>query len=223
MNRARIVDRLSIVALLISMSLPGLNADELQLVNGDTVRGHVVALDEKQVRVKSELLGELTIERKNVRSIQLSDEVIRSSLPNTLKGELPSAAPPADGGKKSVSVDDLLKQLQASGGKVDSEDLIKRFEKEGGDGDVVGELKKSQHLLGSPKVQAYVQKQISGLMDGSVKVNDIRNEAIRARDETKKFLKDLPPEAQTALDPYLGILEKFIKETEPPADKKEKK
>ena len=76
-------------------------------------------------------------------------------------------------------------------------------------------LKKQMPLLAAPEVQNYVNKLLGGLMSGSLSINDIRNEAIRARDETKAAIKDLGPEAEQALGGYLGILDRFIKETEP--------
>ena len=111
----------------------------------------------------------------------------------------------------------MLKQVQKpGGGGVDIEALLKQYEAEGGNTDAIGELKKNMPLFGAPKVQGYVEKQLKGLADGSLKIDDIRNQAIHARDETRKAIKDLGPGAEEALAPYLGILEKFIQETAPP-------
>jgi hypothetical protein len=77
------------------------------------------------------------------------------------------------------------------------------------------ELKKNLPLFAAPEVQDYFRKQVGGLLDGSITVNDVRQEAIRARDETKAAVKELGPDAEKALAPYLGILERFIRETDP--------
>jgi len=216
--------RASIFALSVAiLFFPSLSSagDAIQLANGDTVTGHVVSLDEKQIKIKSDLLGELTIDRKNVRVIQLHDAAPEKALENSIGPKAPAGAPPAAGNKKSASLDDLLKQLRTggAGGPIDAEALLKKLEAEGGNDPAIAELKKNMPLLGAPQVQGYVDKQLKGLIDGSLQIGDIRKDAIRARDETRKAIRDLGPGAEEALAPYLGILDKFIKETTPPAEK----
>jgi len=190
-------------------------ADEVELVNGDLFTAKIISLDEKQLKVKSELLGELTIDRAKVRQITLGERLppaaavgSRSLAPHTKN----TAAAP-------TSLEDLLKQLQKSGGaaQLTPEEVIKQFEAAGGDAAELAELKKNMPLFAAPEVQAYFHKQVGGLLDGSLKIDDIRNEAIRARNETKAMVKDFGPEVEAALAPYLGILEKFINDTAPTA------
>jgi hypothetical protein len=158
----------------------------------------------------------VTIDRAKVAAILLTDRAPvvapRSSpqaapLASPLPGQPPAAGPP--------SIEGLLKQLQGqAGGKpVGPDDLLKQLE--GGGSPELDELKKNLPLIAAPEVQDYIRKQVGGLIDGSLTINDIRQEAIRARDETKAAIKDLGPDAEKVLAPYLGILEKFIRETEP--------
>jgi len=187
-------------------------ADEVQLVNGDQFTASILSLDAKQLKVKSELLGEMTIERAKVRQITLGERLPAKPAP---------AATPSPGAadKAPLSLDDLFKQLQKAGGaaQLTPEAAIKQLEAVGGDPNALAELKKSMPLFAAPEVQAYFRKQVGGLLDGSLKIDDIRSEAIRVRNESKAVLKDLGPEAEAALAPYLGILEKFINETAPAA------
>lgn len=185
-------------------------ADTVQLTNGDTLSGEVVSLDAKQLKIKSEVLGEITIARAKVQSIALGDAAIKPAMTT------PAAKPPAPAG--SLSVEDLLKQLGAGAGAAASttggDDLLKQLQGGVNPADL-DKLKKQFPLLASPEVQGYFNKTVGGLLDGSLSVNDIRKEAIRARDETKEAIKDLGPEAEQALKGYLGILDQFIKDTEP--------
>lgn len=195
---------------------PGAAADTVQLANGDTLSGEVLSLDAKQLRVKSPILGEVTIARAQVHSIYLGDAV------KTPVAGAP-AAKPAESGKE-LTVEGILKQLGAGAGGHPSagagDDLLKQLQ--GGVPPAeLDKLKKQFPLLASPEVQAYFNKTVGGLLDGSLTLNDIRKEAMRARDETRDAIKDLGPEAEKALSGYLGILDQFIKETEPkPKSKK---
>src|SRR4051812_30071076 len=51
----------------------GLHADTIQLVNGDSVSGKVVSLDDKQLKLHSDILGQVAIERNKIASIHLGD------------------------------------------------------------------------------------------------------------------------------------------------------
>ena len=55
------------ISLSICMSISYVGADTIQLVNGDTVSGKVVSLDFNQVKLETELLGNLVIARDRDR------------------------------------------------------------------------------------------------------------------------------------------------------------
>ncbi|HZN35148.1 MAG TPA: hypothetical protein VFB80_15070 [Pirellulaceae bacterium] len=194
----------SLIAALVLVAIADMAAaDTVQLANGDTLSGEVLSLDAKALKIKSPILGEVTIGRAKVQSITLGDAAAR-----------PAAKSTGDG----LSVEGLLKQLGGvaaeAAGKVNEGDLLKQLQ--GGiDPAELDKLKKQMPLLASPEVQAYFNKTVGGLLDGSLTIDDIRKEAIRARDETKDAIKDLGPDAEKALSGYLGILDHFIKETAP--------
>lgn len=69
-------------------------ADSVQLVNGDSIRGKVVRMDEKHLVFRSDSFGELTIGRDKIDLIALGDK----PLPNTRhSAAATTAAPPAAG------------------------------------------------------------------------------------------------------------------------------
>lgn len=65
------------------------SADTVRLANGDMLRGDVVSLDDKQMKLKSETFGELTIPRDKVEVIYLGNAQPPVAEPSV------HAAPPA--------------------------------------------------------------------------------------------------------------------------------
>ena len=201
-----------IVACLISAFASVARAETVELANGEILRGTVISLDAKTLKFQSESLGEVSIAREKVSMILLgSDRVLP---PKAAPGFVPSAA------AEAPSLEGLFKQLQKAGSEapdgkaINADDLLKQLQN--GKSPELDELKKNP-LFAAPEVQDYFRKQVGGLLDGSITVNDVRQEAIRARDETKAAVKELGPDAEKALAPYLGILERFIRESEPTA------
>jgi hypothetical protein len=194
-------------------------ADTVQLTNGDTLSGEVVSLDARQLKIKSSLLGEIVIARGSVQSITLGEAATRPSAHSAAAKPAPAAEPAAKpaAAASPLSVEDILKQLGTppAPGSLAERDLRKQLQLGGITPAEIEKLKQQLPLLAAPEVQNYFRKTIGGLADGSLSINDIRNEAIRARDETREAIKDLGPEAERVLSGYLGILDHFIKETEP--------
>lgn len=178
-------------------------ADTIQLVNGDTLSGKVVSLNEKEVKLHSELLGELSIQRAKVASIYFGDAAPKTTAvtPGATAAEPLKAAP----AKSDTPPEDLIKQLQSGGLNAKT----------------VSELEDRFPLLAVPPVKQFFNKTVGGLIDGSLDLQHIRQQAIDVRDEIVELKKELGPDA-AALDGYLGVLENFIRQTEPSAATAEK-
>jgi hypothetical protein len=179
-----------LVTVLALCALP-VAADSVKLANGDVLNGRVLSLDDKQLRLESDTLGQVNIPRTKVVSITLGD--VQPATPATAPKAVAGAAP------ASLSPDGVLKQLQATG--INPKDL--------------GEVQKMLPLLATPEASAYFNDTLKGLLGGTLSLGDIRKDAIRARDELKKATKGLGPDVDAAVAPYLMILEKFIGETKP--------
>lgn len=168
------------------------SADTVQLANGDVLNGKVLTLDDKNVTLESETLGKITVARAKVATISFGN----AKPPVTVvpkSGTTPATAP------QPGSVEDVLKQLKTGG--VNPKD--------------VNELQKLFPELASPEASKYFDEAVKGLATGKTSIQDIRKDAIKARDELKKLTDDLGPDVGAATAPYLNILEKFIRETEP--------
>lgn len=172
-------------------------ADSVQLLNGEVLKGKVLLLDDKKVSLESESLGKVTIAREKVATIILGD-----AKPPALAAEPKVGPAPAIPG----SVEDAFKQLKGSGANPKD----------------VSELQKLFPELASPEASKYFDETVKGVMSGKKNIQDIRNDAIKARDELKKLTDDLGPDVEAATKPYLNILEKFIRETTPNDEPKTK-
>src|SRR5437868_10829052 len=91
-------------SLLMFSALP-VAADSVQLANGDVLNGRVLGLDDKQLRLESDTLGQVNIPRAKVVTITLGDH----------KPAAPGAAPKAGAALTGLSPEGVLKQLQATG------------------------------------------------------------------------------------------------------------
>jgi hypothetical protein len=188
-------------------------ADTVELTNGERLQGKVLSLDGKQLEIASESLGKLVVPREKVGTIALGDRKLPAAATSANQsGASPLAAEleslfgtKPGGGAKPLSVEEILKQLQAEGTTPQQLGQIKDLK----------ELQKAMPLLADPEVQAYFNKTVGGLMNGTLKIDDIRQEAIKARDQLKDAIKDLGPEGEQAVGMYLRILDGFIKDTAP--------
>lgn len=185
---------LSVLAMgLLALAALPVIADSVQLTNGDTLHGRVLTLDAKQLKLESDTLGQLNVPREKVQSITLGDGKAK-----------PALVDPKSVTKTELTPDAILKQLKTKG--VGAKD--------------VGDIQKMFPLLATPEASTYFNDTLKGLLGGTLSVKDIRKDAIRARDELKKATKGLGPDVEGSVAPYLNILEKFIRETEPPPAKK---
>ena len=178
----------------------GAQADTLELVNGDLVSGSVVSLNDKELVLQSDLLGEIKIPRDKVATISLGNRkpnVAARAAANPAPAMAPGSAPRKPQPAANWSFDDIIKQLQAGGA-----DLGKMIEDE-------------FPLVQTPEVQDYIQKTLGGLIKGDLSLEDLRKQAIDVRNQVRELEQELGPEAVEALKPYTGILDKFIREAEP--------
>jgi hypothetical protein len=176
--------------------------DTVQLANGDLVSGQVVSLDAKTLVLKSELLGDVKIDRTKIAAILLGDRPAPSARPGparTSPAAQSTAPAPAQGAAAPKTVDEILKQIQGSG---INPKMTKGLE---------GEFP----LLATPEVRQYFDKTLGGLVSGDLSVSDLRQQAIDVRNQVKDLEKELGPEATQALSGYMSILDKFIRESGP--------
>lgn len=206
---------IAFVAVSLASTTP-VGADVIQLDNGDTIHGRLIQVTEKQLKLHHEILGEVDIPRARVHAIVLGD-------PKTGKVVKPDGTEPEQETPKDV-IDRLVnkdfdpkaveKMQKGAKRQPTPEDVVEQLRREGVD----PALKDRLHLMlpgfGAPEVQDYFNGSVQGLMNGSITIQNIRDDAIDARDQLHALMEDLGPDA-AALKGYYGILDNFIKKTAP--------
>jgi hypothetical protein len=193
------------------------DADTIQLDNGDTLHGKLLSINENELKIQSDIHGTLSIDRKRVVGVILEDTKQPAS--KTAASNKPaSTESPADIVRRLAPKNfnpQALAELESRNAlPATPEDVITQLRNEGVDPALMNELQLRLPGFTSPKVQDHFFGKVNGLINGTITLQDIRQDAIQARDQLQALKKDLGPDA-SALDGYLGILENFIQETEP--------
>ncbi|MCI0540630.1 MAG: hypothetical protein L0Z50_35975 [Verrucomicrobiales bacterium] len=166
-----------------------IEADQLELVNGDRYIGKVIAVTETNVTLRSEINGLMQLPRSKVTVITFGDKM---AAPTTA----PPPAPVALTAKPAPK--DLAAQIKAQG--IDPKSIKQVREQ----------------ILGAatPEVTGKFNEMVSGLIVGRLSVDDIRAQARSSVKELQAAKTELGEEFGTVLDGYLNILESFLNETE---------
>ncbi len=159
--------------------------------NGDRYTGRVLSLDDKSLVLQNDFLGKLTLPRDKVAVVQLG--LARPTIPPALTST--NAAARSRGALQTNSfASDLASHSN----------LISQVQK--------------QFLTGAePAAQQKFNDLVSGLLNGTITVEDVQREARTAADQVRALKKELGPDAGLALDGYLAILDQFLKEAPAPA------
>lgn len=218
MNRSILAFSATAIVLLgISQST---RADSIELVNGDLLHGKVVSLDDRELRLMSDIHGAVIIAREKVAAVGL--------------GEYRLARPAAEAARVSGRTQVPARRAVVSGDGATitaavpvapgpTQDIVRQLRAQGLSAENIAELQKAMPMLKEPAAKKYFDDTVKGLVEGDLNVDDIRKQAIRARDEYRKSVKGLGPEAEKALDQALGgymqILDRFIRDSDPKAAK----
>ncbi|MGD0259941.1 MAG: YkgJ family cysteine cluster protein [Verrucomicrobiota bacterium] len=188
-----------ICAAVILFIAPGrLQADQIDMQNGDHYVGHVLSVNTNLVVLQSDVLGTLRLPRAKVTAITLDagSATNSSRLPLPANGQVraPSAMPT----NAAPNLSPALRQLGSS------TNLIQQVQK--------------QFLSGAgPEANDKFNELLGGLISGKLTVDDIRAQAQSAADQLRALKREGGEEAGFAADAYLAILDHFLKETAPSA------
>jgi hypothetical protein len=178
--------------------------DQVEMVNGDRYVGHVMSLGSDTLVLQNEFLGTVKLPRARISMISLetqnaaaaTNSIGSSSL---VRSNSISRLSPRTSAKASPQFDAAISQLSANS------NIITQVQQ--------------QFLAGAgPEAQAKFNDLVTGLLNGSLGVNDLRSEAKKTLDQARSARKELGEEGGSSLDSYLAILEGFLKETEPSVD-----
>jgi hypothetical protein len=121
------------VVLSCAAGLPA-KADTIQLVNGDSIRGKVVSLDEKQLVFRSQSFGELKLGRDKVELIVLGDKPLPTSH-QTAQSAI-SSAPTATGAGAGSLLSQVAPLLSSPAAQQQLGPMVEQLLGAGGLGDI---------------------------------------------------------------------------------------
>ena len=73
---------------------------------------------------------------------------------------------------------------------------------------------REQMLGGSREAASKYDQMVSGLLSGSISMDDLRREAKSSEDQLRQLKRELGPDAGDSLDGYLEVLDNFLKESD---------
>jgi hypothetical protein len=168
-------------------------ADLVECVNGDRFNGTVLSLDEKSIKLESEITGIMTLPREKVSTIHL--------------GVQGKAVPASSSTNRVVGAADILRILTEprAGAKAEASGKV--------DPKAVEQVE-NEFLAGTtPETQAMFKEMLQGLMSGTLNMQGLRGQAKSALEQLKDLQKDFDEdEGGQLLGNYATILENFLKE-----------
>ena len=176
----------------------GLRADLVEMQNGDRYFGKVLSMSADTVVLKSDMLGKITVPRKNVAALSFGTNAVALSVVANLgqvstTTNFPAAAPGTVLTNTNVDLSTALRNL-------------------GADTNFVRQIRQ-QMLAGSPEASGKYDEMVNGLLSGQLNLDDVRREARSSADQLRELKKELGPDADDSLDGYLQVLDQFLKET----------
>jgi hypothetical protein len=175
-----------------------LRADELQMQNGERFLGKVLFVSAGTVVLESETLGRISVPRKKVAILAFGT--------NTLPAAASSNVSHVSGTTNLPSVANLVVSAKTNA------DLSATLHLTGLDTNFIQQIR-NQMLGGSPAAASKYDAMVSGLLNGSFSLDDLRREAQSSADQLRELKRELGPDAGDSLDGYMDVLDNFLKET----------
>ena len=173
-------------------------ADEVDMQNGDRYFGRVLSVSADTVVLDSEMLGRVNVPRKKVAGLAFgtnaAPNAVKQVSPSLLTNS-PAANPPPALAANNTDFPAALRRLGANTNFIDQ---IRR-----------------QLLAGNPDATSNYDDLVSGLMNGSVSMDDLRRQAQASADQLREMKRELGPDAGASLDAYLEVLDNFLNESAP--------
>ena len=180
-------------------AVSSIHADQIAMQNGDHYSGKVIALDDHNVVLQSEILGTLRLSRDKVTTISFGTNESTNAAPNKIpKG--PSVArlsAPVAGQPNptlNLNASSLRQQIAANS------NLVSKVQ--------------TEVLAGAgPKAAKKYDELISGLSTGNLNIADLRREAASVAEQLRQLRGSEDDETGGIFDEYLSVLDSFLQET----------
>jgi hypothetical protein len=185
---------ISVAVALLTVSSHWAVADQVEMTNGDRYIGSVLSLNSNTLVLQNEVLGTVQLPRGKVSLITLG--AVRPgggvSLAPATRSKVPT--PSAPGATAATNISPAVRQIGAH------TNLIRQVQK--------------QFLAGAgPEANQKFDELLNGLMSGKLTMDDLRAQAQSAADQLRDLKSKGGEDAGMAVDAYLAILDRFLKDT----------
>lgn len=165
------------------------HSETIHLINGDVLQAKVIALNDKQLSIQSDILGVLKVPREKVARIDFIQQptpkhpVTQSPLHQSARS--PNATKALLGTQNSGNANDLIQQVQ-------------------------------QQMLttAGPEANEMYQNLVQGVTSGSINIPQLKTMAEDTVQQIEELQAELGDDVGFALDGYLSILKGFIQKAE---------
>jgi hypothetical protein len=168
-------------------------ADQVEMQNGDRYSGKVLSVDVDHVVIQSEVLGKISLPRRQAALISIGPKATASNLPTNSAPNTAASSSAVTDTNKDLEISAALKTLQSNSNLV--QQVQTKFLADAG-----------------PEANKKFNDLLSGLITGKMTMSDLRSEAKTAADQLRSLKKELGDDSGFALDSYLAILDNFLKE-----------
>jgi len=174
----------------------GLQADQVEMQNGDRYAGKVISMTADNIVLQSDVLGKLTLPRSKVANINLGT--------NAATPVTPPPAAQSTNQAKAASI--ILTNANP--------DIAAALRHLSANTNFVEQVR-NQFLSGAgPEANNKYDELVAGLLSGKFDMNNLRAEAKTAADQIRA-LKRQSGDVGEPLNSYLAILDNFLKQSAP--------
>jgi hypothetical protein len=205
---------LVLAALALSAALPLRAADLIELTNGDHYRGTIVGMDSNTIDFISEIQGRVHLPRNKVAQITFREVAPR---PVARTNTAPVAASPLImyGTNNLYAAASSAAPATAAAGPATAEEVVQQMRQQGVQPQLINQVQEQIFGKASPEASRKFEEIMNGLTSGQISVQDLRVQAQNAIKQARDAKKELGGDAGEMLDGYIGILEKFVAESDP--------
>jgi len=172
------------------------SGDQVEMQNGDRYAGKVLSVSTNTIVLQSDVLGTITLPRARVASVKLGAAM-------SVTGPQPASIPPV----RALA-------LPSTNTPPEEPAALRRL---GENTNLIQQVQKQFLNEAGPEAKAKFDELLGGLMSGKLDITDIRTQAKSAADQLRALKREQGDDPGGTLDGYLSILEKFLKDTTPPA------
>lgn len=175
--------------------------------NGDRYFGKVLSMSADTVMLDSDMLGKIKVPRKMVSGLVFG----ASSAAPAVATRVPHAAGPTNLVIDMSAAHRIDRTVTPAANTNAS--LASAFQQLGSNTNFVGQIR-DQMLGSSPAATAKYDEMLTSMMNGSMSLDDLRQQAKTAADQLRALKQQEGADADSSLDGYLQQLDSFIKETD---------